>query len=231
MKNLNSIKYWAPDDKPREKLINKGKKSLSNSELIALIIESGSTKQTAIALAQEILQANNNQLSNLCNRKLQELCKFKGIGTAKAAKLIACFELASRIQNSEDLDNFKIHSSKDAHKQLSTIFAGLKHEEFWVIYLNQANTLLAVENISKGGMTSTVVDLKLIFNNALLNNATAIILAHNHPSGNLRPSQEDKHITENIYKASKLLQITLLDHLIVSDKQYLSMADEGLIPK
>ncbi len=229
MRKSKSIKYWAYDDKPREKLANKGKKSLSNSELIALLLESGSAQQSAISLAKEILAHCNNNLKTLSDKQIQELCTFKGIGIAKASKLVACFELAIRLHAIEETDKAKINSSLEAHQQLSSLFNGLGHEEFWVIFLNQANTILSIENISKGGITSTVVDPKIIFNKALIHKATAIIIAHNHPSGNLSPSSEDLSLTEKIKKASNLLQITLLDHLIISDKQYLSMADEGLI--
>ncbi len=229
MEKLKSIKHWALDDKPREKLIKKGKKSLSNSELLAILIESGTIDQSAISLAKEILQHSHNSLKILAKKEIQELCRFRGIGIAKATKLIASFELAHRLNAMEEVSKPKINASKEAFQYLTTKFTGLDHEEFWVIYLNQANGIIAIENISKGGITSTVVDLKIIFQKALLNKATGLIIAHNHPSGNLSPSNEDILLTKKIEKASKILQISLLDHLIISDKQYLSMADEGMI--
>ncbi len=229
MKNPNSIKNWSFDDKPREKLINKGAKQLSNSELLAILIESGTKEFSALHLAKLILKESNNNLKFLIQKESQELQQFHGIGIAKATKLMACFELARRIDFQAETILQKIHSSKEAFLQFSPHLSGLKHEEFWVIFLNQANGIIIIENLSKGGITSTVVDLKILFNRALLNKATALIIGHNHPSGNLSPSEQDLQLTKDISQAAKLLQFSLLDHLIISDKQYLSMADEGMI--
>lgn len=229
MNHSKSIKLWAKDDMPREKLIKHGERALSNSELIAILLGSGTIQTSAVGLAQELLQTCQNNLTSLSKKNVHELCEFKGIGPAKAVKLVAAFELSKRREQFIHLLPTKIQNSNDAHANLIPYLANLSHEEFWCIYLNQANHILSIENISKGGITGTLVDIRILFNKALSLKATGIVLAHNHPSGNTDPSKQDILLTKKVEKAAKLLEISLHDHLIIADKQYLSMADEGMI--
>jgi DNA repair protein RadC len=232
MENYNSkitIKTWAEEDRPREKLLSQGRRTLTDAELMAILIGSGSTTETAVELSKRILHSCNNDLNALAKLSVTELCKFKGIGEAKAISIIAALELGRRRKESDQLETNKITSSRDAFLILSPQFSDLLHEEFWILLLNKANKVLNKVLISKGGQSATVVDAKVIFKAALEHNASSIILAHNHPSGNLSPSQEDINITKKIVSAAKLIDFSVLDHIIMTDKAYYSFADEGLI--
>lgn len=224
-----SISQWAEDDKPREKLLLKGKHSLSDAELIAILIGSGSRDETAVDLSKRILNSVENNLVELSKMSVIDLCKFKGIGDAKAITIIAALELGRRRRESEVIQKKKITSSKDAYEILQTVLSDVYHEEFWILLLNRANQVMSKVCISEGGTSATVVDPKKIFKTALENNAVAIVLGHNHPSGNLKPSEEDMKITKKIIEAGKFLEISVLDHLIIGENAYFSFADEGLM--
>ena len=225
--NKITIKTWAEEDRPREKLLNQGRRNLTDAELIAILIGSGSTNETAVELSKRILHSCTNDLNALAKLTVVELCKFKGIGEAKAISIIAALELGRRRKDSDVPETTKIATSRDIFSILSPQFTDLPHEEFWILLLNKANKVLNKVLISKGGQSATVVDAKIIFKAALENNAASIILAHNHPSGNLRPSQEDINLTKKIVSAAKLLDFSILDHVIMTDKAYYSFADEG----
>ncbi len=225
----SSIKAWAEDDRPREKLISKGRSALSNAELIAILIGSGTREQTAVDLSKEILARYGNNLHEVGKQSIAELTRFKGIGEAKAITIAAAMELGRRRSDETPLDKCKISCSQDAYKVLSPHLSDLPHEAFYVILLNRANKVLEVELISRGGVSGTVADTKIIFQSALLRLASGIILAHNHPSGNLKPSEADKNLTRKIAQAGKTLDISVLDHIIVGDNAYFSFADEGLM--
>lgn len=224
-----SIKNWSEDDQPREKLLYKGKNVLSDAELIAILIGSGSRNESAVDLCKRILQQNNNQLHQLQKQTIQQLMQFKGIGEAKAITIVAALELAKRLQLSETKELTKINSSADACKLMQPLIGDLPHEEFWVLLLNNSNKVVYKLQLSKGGLTQTIVDIRLIYKTALEHLATAIILIHNHPSGQLNPSQADNDITQKIKKAGNTLDIKLLDHLIITQKDYFSFADEGIL--
>jgi DNA repair protein RadC len=224
-----SIKSWSLDDRPREKLLYKGKSTLSDAELLAILIGSGSRNETAVDLCKRILKDKDFQLKRLSKMSVEELQTYKGIGEAKAITIVAALELGKRHGNA-DIPLFpKIKSSKDAYTVLKPIYSDFAHEEFWVLYLDNSNKVINRYQISKGGMTSTVVDSRIIFKKALLSGAVAIILSHNHPSGSLRPSEQDKALTNKIKEASAFMDIKLLDHIIVTDKSYFSFADEMLL--
>jgi len=216
------------EDRPREKLLEKGASVLSNSELLAILLGSGNRKQTAVELAQDMLFAYENSIDKISRQDINSLTKFKGVGQAKAISIVAAFELCRRRQKEEN-NITKIASSKDAFKLLSPLLSDLNVESFYVIYLNRGNRIISVKQISKGGISGTVVDIKLIIKAAILQDAQAIILAHNHPSGNLTPSSQDKNITKKISDAAKYFEITILDHIIVAKDDYLSFADEMLL--
>lgn len=220
---------WAEDDRPREKLMGKGKIALSDSELIAILIGSGTRDVTAVDLAKQILQSANNNLNQLGRLNVKQLCKFKGIGEAKAISIITALELGKRRKETEGFQKPKISSSKDAFTILQPFIGDLHHEEFWVLFLSNANKVLKKEQLSIGGMTGTVADVRKIYKSALEESATAIIIAHNHPSGTLRPSQADIQLTKKVKDGGNILDIKLLDHLIVTEKSYYSFADEGTL--
>jgi DNA repair protein RadC len=223
-----NIKSLSEEDRPREKLLEKGASVLSNSELLAILLGSGNRKQTAVELAQDMLFAYENSIDKISRQDINSLTKFKGVGQAKAISIVAAFELCRRRQKEEN-NITKIASSKDAFKLLSPLLSDLNVESFYVIYLNRGNRIISVKQISKGGISGTVVDIKLIIKAAILQDAQAIILAHNHPSGNLTPSSQDKNITKKISDAAKYFEITILDHIIVAKDDYLSFADEMLL--
>jgi DNA repair protein RadC len=223
------ITTWAEDDRPREKLLLKGRSSLSDAELIAILIGSGSTNETAVALSQRILGAVNNNLNELAKCSLSDLMKFKGIGEAKAVTIAAALELGRRRQSSDIVERFVIGSSRDAFQLAAPILADLSHEEFWLLLLNKSNKVIAKEKMSSGGTDATVVDVKLVFGKAIEKRASAIIVCHNHPSGNTKPSQADIDLTKRLKSAGEILGISLLDHLIVAESGYFSFADEGLM--
>lgn len=223
------IKSWAEEDRPREKLLAKGKASLSDAELIAILIGSGSRNETAVGLAQRILTHAENNLHDLGKCSLSELMKFKGIGEAKAITIAAAMELGRRRQLSDIKERPQIRSSRDGYNVIAPILIDLPHEEFWILLLNRANRVMARERISIGGVAGTVVDAKMIFKKAIEQLASSIVLCHNHPSGNLNPSQADIKITRKLKTAGESLDIAVLDHLIVSEKGYYSFADEGMM--
>ena len=224
-----SIKNWSEDDQPREKLLYKGKNALSDAELIAILIGSGSRNESAVDLCKRILQQNNNQLHQLQKQSIQQLIQFKGIGEAKAITIVAALELAKRLQLSETKELTKITSSEDACKLMQPIIGDLPHEEFWVLLLNNSNKVIYKLQLSKGGLTQTVVDIRMLFKTALEHLATALILVHNHPSGQLIASSADKEITQKIKLAGNNLDIKLLDHLIITQTSYFSFADEEIL--
>lgn len=224
-----SIKSWALDDRPREKLMLKGKTILSNAELIAILIGSGNRSESAVALSQKILLSIDNDLNALAKLSIEELMKFKGIGEAKAISIITALELGKRRQFETKEIIEQIKSSLNAATILQPLLGDLEHEEFWVLYLNNSNTVLAKTQISKGGFTATLVDVRLLFKKALQLSAVGIIVAHNHPSGKLKPSTSDIQLTNKIKEAGVTLDIKLLDHLIITEKAYFSFADEGIL--
>jgi len=227
--NNSSIKNWNEDDRPREKLATKGRSSLSDAELLAIIMGSGSRSESAVELAKRILKSANNNWNELAKYSITDLCLFKGIGEAKAISIITALEIGRRRNTQDVLERKKISSSNDAAIILQQQIGDLPNEEFWIMYLNQGNRIIKTEQISRGGITQTSVDVRLIFKRSLELMATGIILSHNHPSGNLVPSVADKSITQKIKEGAKLLDIQVLDHVIVSQKNYFSFADEGLI--
>jgi len=224
-----AIKYWAEDDKPREKLMLKGKSVLSDAELIAILIGSGSRNESAVELSKRILSGADNNLNALGKLSLKQLTTFKGIGEAKAITIIAAMELGRRRRTEESLELKKITSSKAVFEIMQPIIGELPHEEFWVLFLNNSNKVIYKTQISKGGITGTVVDTRIIYKTALEHNATSVILSHNHPSGTLQASEADKQITRKLKEAGKHLDILVLDHVIVTEKSYLSFADEGIL--
>lgn len=227
--NRLTIKSWAEEDRPREKLLLKGKSSLSEAELIAILIGSGNNEQTAVELAQHILTECNNDLNALARLSVNDLKKFKGIGEAKAITIVSALEIGRRRKDHEPLKAFKIQSSKDGHELLKGDLMDLNHEEFWLILLKRNNVVIRKEMISKGGMSGTVVDAKIIFKRALEESASGVILAHNHPSGNLKPSQADINLTKKLKEAGRALDINVLDHLIITNESFYSFADENIL--
>jgi len=226
--NLN-IKAWAEADRPREKLALKGKNVLSDAELVAILIGSGNRKETAVELSKNILASINNDLNLLGKLNIADLIQFNGIGEAKAISIIAALELGRRRKDSGVDKRPKVKSSKDAYNYIVPLLSDLAHEEFWVIYLNRNNEILKQENISKGGISGTIADCKIIFKRAIEALASAMILCHNHPSGNLKPSNADILLTKKIKEAGKMLDIPVLDHLIIGEKDYFSFADSNLM--
>lgn len=227
-KPLN-IKSWSPEDRPREKLLLKGKSSLSDAELIAILVGSGTSKMSAVEVAKKVLQAAGNSLHDLACLSVKDLTKIKGIGEARAITIVAALELGRRRKDSGPDEKPKVSGSKDAYEILKSDLLDLPHEEFWVLLLNRANRVIKKYQISQGGVAGTVADPKIIFKMALQELASGIVLAHNHPSGNLTASQADIDLTKKLKEGSKLLEITVLDHLIIAGQKYFSFADEGMI--
>ena len=226
---MPSIKYWAEDDRPREKLLLKGKNVLSDAELIAILIGSGSRNESAVALSKRILASIDNNLNKLGKLTVNDLLKFKGIGEAKAVSIITALELGRRRRLEEALELPKITSSKAVFNLMQPLIGELPYEEFWVIYLNNSNKVLLKEQLSKGGLTGTLVDVRLVFKKAVELYATAIILCHNHPSGKLQASNADKLITTKLKLAGETLDIKVLDHIIITEIAYFSFADENIL--
>jgi DNA repair protein RadC len=224
-----SIKNWADDDRPREKLMHKGKTSLSDAELIAILIGSGNTEESAVELSRRILHANNDNLVDLSRMSLHELIKFKGIGEAKAISIIAALELGKRRRSAEARERKTITSSNDAFEQMYATTADLNYEKFWIMLLDQANKVIRIVEVSEGGITGTIADPKKIFKVALEGNACNIILCHNHPSGQLKPSEADIKITEKLKRSGEIIDIKVLDHLIIGIDGFFSFADEGIL--
>ncbi|MEO6844849.1 MAG: DNA repair protein RadC [Ginsengibacter sp.] len=228
-KSSTSIKNWAIDDRPREKLLAKGKESLSDSELLAILINSGSGKDSAVDLAKKVLRLGDDNLDELGKITIKEMMAIKGIGEARAVTLIAALELGRRRSGSLVHDKKKVRTSKELADFLKVSLKDYPYEVFAVIFLNMANKVKHFEVLSKGGLSHTIVDPRIVFQKALEVKATSMILCHNHPSGNLKPSRADEEITAKLKSAGSLLDIKVLDHLIVSDEGYFSFADEGLI--
>ncbi len=224
-----SIKSWNENDRPREKLLLKGRVALSDAELIAILIGSGSRNESAVTLSQRILASVENNLHELGRLSISDLKRFKGIGEAKAIAISAALELGRRRRGEERVERKKISSSTTVYELMQPILGELPHEEFWVIYLNNSNKVLRFAQLSKGGITGTLVDIRLAMKNALQLGAVALILAHNHPSGSLQPSEADKKLTRKIKIAGDSLDIKVLDHLIITEKAYFSFADENLM--
>jgi DNA repair protein RadC len=222
------ITHWSEDDKPREKLMLKGRVALSDAELVAILIGSGSRNESAVELSKRILKSVEGNLNALGKVSISQLIQFKGIGEAKAISIIAALELGRRRRAEEAVELIKITSSKMIFEIMQPIIGELPHEEFWIIYLNNSNKILSKSQLSKGGITGTLVDVRIVFKAALEFGATALILCHNHPSGTLIPSDADKHITKKLKLAGESLEIKVLDHLIVTENNYFSFVDEGI---
>ncbi|WP_159800516.1 DNA repair protein RadC [Flavobacterium sp. MK4S-17] len=227
--NSFSIKYWAEDDKPREKLMLKGRAALSDAELIAILIGSGSRNESAVELSKRILASVDNNLNALGKLSLPQLMNFKGIGEAKAITIAAAMELGRRRREEEGIDLKQITSSRAVFEIMQPIIGELPHEEFWIIFLNNSNKVIYKTQLSKGGITGTIIDVRIVYKTALEHNATGIILVHNHPSGALQASEQDKHVTRQLKMAGHSLSINVLDHVIITEKAYLSFADEGIL--
>ncbi len=224
-----TIKNWAQDDRPREKMLQKGRGSLSDAELLAILIGSGSRNQSAVDLCKKVLAKSGNSLNELGRLSVKQLMEFKGIGEAKAVTIVAALELGRRRRTEEAMEKKKITSSASVFELMQPIIGDLPHEEFWIVYLNNSNKVIDRYQLSKGGITGTLVDVRLALKMALELGATSIILVHNHPSGNLNPSNSDKQLTQKLKTAGESLDIKVLDHVIVTDKSYFSFADEGLL--
>ncbi len=222
------IRNWSEDDKPREKLMIKGKAALSDAELIAILIGSGSRNESAVDLSKRILGSVQNNLNALGKLSMAQLMQFKGIGEAKAISIMASMELGRRRRAEEAQELDKITSSKSVFEIMQPIIGELPHEEFWILYLNNSNKVISKAQMSVGGITGTLVDVRLVFKMALEKCATALILCHNHPSGTLIPSDADKQLTKKLKTAGDSLDIKVLDHLIVTERNYFSFADEGI---
>ncbi|MCF8223247.1 MAG: DNA repair protein RadC [Bacteroidales bacterium] len=223
------IKEWALEDRPREKLLYKGISSLSDAELLAILIGSGNNEQSAVDLAREVLGIASNNLNKLGKLGVHDLVKLKGIGSAKAINIMAALELGRRRKASDIMEAQKIRSSNDVYTIFNTLMADLQHEEFWILYLNRSNKILSRHKLSQGGISGTITDVRLIIKKALELLASSIIICHNHPSGNLDPSDADTRITNKIKDAASYFDINLLDHVIVTDNGYYSYADNGSI--
>jgi len=227
--NHTTIRTWAEDDRPREKLMLKGRQSMSDTELLAILIGSGTRHETAVELAKNILHRAHDNLVELSKMNLNELTTVKGIGQARAITILAALELGRRRNESEVLIRDKIKTSRDAYEIFRSTMGDRPYEEFWIILLNKANKVLRKCNISEGGISGTVVDPKKIFKISLDNHASSIILGHNHPSGVVTPSEADQRITKKIKDAGAMLEVTVLDHLIIGENNYYSFADEGTL--
>ncbi|MBX2934783.1 MAG: DNA repair protein RadC [Ferruginibacter sp.] len=228
-KTSTSIKSWATDDRPREKLLTKGASALSNSELLAILLNNGSKNKSAVDLAKEVLKLGRDNLNELGKLSLNDFKKINGIGDAKSIIIAAALELGRRRHTGDNLDKIVVKESRDVAKYLQTQLKDHTYEVFAVLFLNQANKINHFEIVSKGGITGTVADPRIILKKALDNNATSLVLCHNHPSGNLRPSKADEELTKKIAEAARYMDIKVIDHLIVSEEGYYSFADEGLL--
>ncbi len=224
-----SIKQWAVEDRPREKLLSKGIRSLSDAELIAILIGSGTREASAVDLAKHILSSTGNNLNDLSRLSVHDLKKFKGIGEARAIAIVAAMELGRRRKLEEVRRKKQITTSRDVFDFFHPFIGDLSHEEFWVLYLSRSNRILASKQTSRGGIAGTVIDIRLILKDALENTASSLIICHNHPSGTLQPSEADKEITRKIARAAEIMDIRLLDHIIIGDGSYFSFADENLL--
>ncbi|HEY5510231.1 MAG TPA: DNA repair protein RadC [Prolixibacteraceae bacterium] len=227
--NKVGIKTWAVEDRPREKMISRGISSLTDAELIAILISSGNSNESAVELSRRIMESNHHNLHELGKLNCDELKRFRGIGPAKAITLLAAMEIGRRRNQSEALEKDQIKGSRDASNYMRPVIGDLSHEEFWVIFLNRHNKVIEKQKLSQGGMTGTVIDVRLVLKLALEKHATSLIFCHNHPSGNLEPSDADKKITRQLKEAGALMEIPVVDHLIVTQSGFFSFADEGLL--
>jgi DNA repair protein RadC len=223
------ITDWAVEDRPREKLIQKGSSSLSDAELLAILINSGTKDRSAVDLGRELLGIVNNNLNSLGKLTIADIKKIRGIGTARAVTIAASLELGRRRKMAEVQVVPQIRSSKDVADIFQPLLSDLVHEEFWILFLNRSNKVINRMKLSQGGISGTVTDVRIVMKKAIEYLASGIIVCHNHPSGNLNPSESDSKITQKIKEAGNLMDIQLLDHLIISDKDYYSFADNGLL--
>ena len=224
-----SISTWAVEDRPREKLLSGGARNLSDTELLALIISSGMRNLSAVDLARQVLLGVDYDLNKLSKLSVHDLSKMKGIGAAKAVKIIATMELGRRRHFLKGREAIKITNSNDVYRIFHPQIGELEHEEFWILILNRSNTVITKLKISQGGLSGTVIDTRLILKNAIDHLASSIIACHNHPSGNRQPSEADQRITRSLKKAAEMMEIKFLDHIIIADKHYFSFADEGML--
>lgn len=224
-----TIKTWAEDDRPREKLIFKGRNSLSDAELLAILIGSGTREKSAVELAKEMLDFSENNLQLFSKLTLTDLCKFKGIGEAKAITILAALELGRRRKVADKKKRFQVKTSAQMYELLHSIYEDLRHEEFHIILMNRANEIIRIQKISQGGTASTIVDAKLVFKTAIDFGASTIILSHNHPSGLLVPSEKDLKITRELVQFGKILDLLIIDHIIYTDNGYFSFSDQGVL--
>lgn len=222
-----SIHQWAEEDRPREKMMLHGVSALSGAELLAILIGSGNTEESAVELMRKVLADYHNSLNELGKASIDELCRYKGIGPAKAITILAASELGKRRKEEEVRERPKIYCSKDVYTCFHPLLCDLPTEEFWVLLLNQSSTIIDKVKISSGGLSATAVDVRCILREALLKRAASIAVCHNHPSGNVRPSREDDALTDQINRASQLMNIRLIDHQILTDGKFYSYADEG----
>ncbi len=227
-KNL-TIKDWALEDRPREKLLGKGINSLTDAELIAILIGSGNRNESAVELAKKILKEVKNNLNELGKLTVEDLMASKGIGEAKAVTIIAALELGRRRKQADIMEKKKISGSKDVFEFFQPVLADIPYEEFWILLLNRSNKIIEKFKISQGGISGTVIDVRMILKNAIEKLASSIILCHNHPSGNLQPSEADKKITTKLKDAARIMDMQVLDHLIITDSSFYSFADEGML--
>lgn len=229
LSSKSSIKDWSVQDRPREKLLSKGRKSLSDVELLAIILGSGNLDESAVDLSRRILLAHDNSLQRLAKASINDLKRFKGVGPAKAVNILAAVEIAARISNSTQEEVVKITCSNDIFNCMRQDFHGLQVEEFWLVLLNTANKVIGKQRIGIGGVSGVVADVKVIMKLAIEHMATSIILAHNHPSANKKASQQDINLTNKVRESAKLMDVSLLDHIIFCGDNYFSFADEGLL--
>lgn len=224
-----SIKNWSEEDRPREKLLQKGKKALTKAELIAILLGSGSRSESAVDLSKRLLHQQNDRLKKIARMSVQQLMQYKGIGEAKAVSISAGLELANRMMEEDGLELDKVNSSSSVYTIMKPLLGDLPHEEFYMIYLNNSNKVIYKYPLSRGGMTGTVVDVRIALKKALEHNAVSLIMVHNHPSGKTQPSHADKQLTRKLKQAGELLDLKVLDHVIVTENDYFSFADEGLM--
>ncbi len=225
--NSSTIKAWAEEDRPREKMLAKGKEALSDAELVAILLGSGNSEETAVDLARHVLKDVGDNLINLSKLSIKELMAYRGIGEAKAVTIAAALELGRRRRFAETTSTRSIRNSRDAFEHFYLKMSDLTHEQFWIMMLNHANNIIKIEQIGVGGLSSTIADPKKIFKAAIENQASAVMLCHNHPSGNLEPSNNDRKLTQNIVNGAKYFDIKILDHIIIGINNYYSFADSG----
>lgn len=225
--NSSTIKAWAEEDRPREKMLAKGKEALSDAELVAILLGSGNSEETAVDLARHVLKDVGDNLINLSKLRIKELMAYRGIGEAKAVTIAAALELGRRRRFAETASTRSIRNSRDAFEHFYLKMSDLTHEQFWIMMLNHANNIIKIEQIGVGGLSSTIADPKKIFKAAIENQASAVMLCHNHPSGNLEPSNNDRKLTQNIVNGAKYFDIKILDHIIIGINNYYSFADSG----